>query len=78
MSEPPLASFTPLLHTKRLRMRLVNLDDDDQELAEIMNAYLRSVDGFEWTVEGTKRLLTNLTLSPSNCLGQNAPGPAVN
>jgi hypothetical protein len=77
MSEPPIAVFTPLLHTERLTMRLVDLEKDIGVLAETMNVCLREADGFDWTVEKAKRLFKNLTLSPRNCLGLKAPGPAV-
>jgi hypothetical protein len=77
MSEPPLAVFTPVLETKRLTMKLMNLERDVHVLAEIMNVFLRGKDGFQWTVESATRLMTNLMLSPSNCLGLKAPGPAV-
>jgi hypothetical protein len=77
MSEPSLAVFTPVLETKRLTMKLVNLERDAHVLAEIMNVFLSGKDGFQWDVESATRLMTNLTLSPSNCLGLKAPGPAV-
>jgi hypothetical protein len=77
MSESPLAVFTPILHTERLTMVLLNLEKDAQVLADMMNPFLKSAHGEQWTVESVKRLLTNLTLSPSNCCGLKAPGPAV-
>jgi hypothetical protein len=77
MSEPTLAIFAPFLHTKRLTMVLLDLERDVQVLAETMNVFLSGKDGFEWTVERARRLMTNLTLSPTNFLGLKAPGPAV-
>jgi hypothetical protein len=77
MSEPALAIFAPFLHTKRLTMVLLNLERDVQVLAETMNVFLNGKDGFEWTVERARRLVTNLTLSPTNFLGLKAPGPPV-
>ena len=77
MSEPPLAVFAPVLQTKRLTMKLFNFRGDVYELAEIINFFLSGKDGFEWNAELTTRLMTNLTLSPSNLLGFRAPGPAV-
>ncbi|KAE9372623.1 hypothetical protein N431DRAFT_375884 [Stipitochalara longipes BDJ] len=77
MSEPPLAVFAPVLETKRLTMKLMNLEKDVHILAEIMNVFLSGKDGFEWDIERATRLMRNLTLSPSNCLGLKAPGPAA-
>jgi hypothetical protein len=77
MSEPPLAIFAPVLRSERLTMVLLNLEKDAQVLADTMNPFLKGAHGEQWTVESVKRLMTNLTLSPSNCLGLKAPGPAV-